>query len=451
LRAEVARGKVRIADGLVRFDEIRLEQGQGQAEGHMQFRLDRPQLLSLGFKTTTWPIQLEDRGLEFRLDGAADAQLDVLAKTVNGAGQLSGNIVWKDKELGRMTLATSVRERTLAVQEFRAEALGGTIEGAAQIPLDQWTNSTGQLQWQGIEPNALEPWWPPACRVGGQLSGSLTATQTKGEGRPPEPMRLDLNAEMIDGWVGTSQLREARLVAYLGPRRLLIDQANFQLLGGRMDARVRVSPHAEKLYTTVVMDANSIDLNQLVHVIHPEAGQIAGQIAGKGNLLFSSDLSSFSGQGDLNLSQSDLANNSVVRTLYDTMSLKLGRREPKGTGQMRIQLDGVRTLIPSFVYFNRGVEIRGAGQIDDFRLGSTSPIEGYAFGSTRILKGIPLPGVKELDRLMSSLQSGVASVKIAGSVGKPDVAVVPLPAISDPLRRLLWAQLRQSQSTRTEE
>jgi hypothetical protein len=450
LRAEVAHGKVRIANGLVRFDEIHLEQGQGQAEGHMQFRLDRPGLLSLDFKTKAWPVQWEDRALEARLDGTAEAQLDILAKTINGAGQLSGNVVWKDKELGRVTLATSVRERTLAVQEFRAEALGGTIEGTAQIPLDQWTNSTGQLRWQGIEPNALAPWWPASSRIQGRLSGSLTATAAKDEGRPPEPMRLDLHAEMPDGRVGTSQLRDARIVAYLGPRRLLIDQANVQLLGGRIEGRARVSPHVEKLYTTVVMDVNDIDLSQLVHVIDPEADQIAGRLAGKGNLLFSSDLSSFSGQADLNLSQSDLANSSVVRTLYDTMSLNLGSSEPKGTGQMRIQLDGVRTLIPSFVYFNRGVEIRGAGQIDNFHLGSASAIDGYAFGSTRVLKGIALPGVKELDRLMSSLQSGVASVQIGGTVAEPKVAVVPLPSLSDPLRRLLWAQLRSGQQNRSE-
>jgi len=230
----------------------------------------------------------------------------------------------------------------------------------------------------------------------------------------------------------------------------LIDQANFQLLGGRIEGRARVSPHVEKLYTTVVMDVNDIDLSQLVHVIDPKAGQIAGRLAGRGNLLFSSDLSSFSGQADLNLSQSDLANSSVVRTLYDTMSLNLGSSEPKGTGQMRIQLDGVRTLIPSFVYFNRGVEIRGAGQIDNFHLGSASPVDGYAFGSTRVLKGIALPGVKELDRLMSSLQSGVASVQINGTVAEPKVGVVPLPSLSDPLRRLLWAQLRGGQQNRSE-
>jgi len=46
---------------------------------------------------------------------------------------------------------------------------------------------------------------------------------------------------------------------------------------------------------------------------------------------------------------------------------------------------------------------------------------------------------------MSSLQSGAAFVDISGTFNAPKVAVVPLPSLSDPLRRLLWAQLRSGQ------
>ena len=258
-------------------------------------------------------------------------------------------------------------------------------------------------------------------------------------------MRLELHAEATEGRIGTAQVQDGHIVAYLGKPRLLIEQAHLNVFGGRIDGRARVSPHVNKLYANIVIDANALDLNQLVHTINPASDQIAGRLGGRGNLLFSSDLSYFNGQADLALSQSDLANNSVIRTLYNTLNLNLGSSEPKGTGQVKLHVDGVRTSITSFVYFNRGVEVRGAGQIDNFHLGSASPISGYAFGSTRVLKGIALPGVKELDRLMSSLQSGVASVDINGTLSVPEVTVVPLPSLSGPLRRLLWAQLRSGQ------
>ena len=129
LRAQTARGRIRIADGLVRFDEIRLEQERGQAEGQMQFRLDRPQLLSVGFRAKAWPVELQDPGLEFRLDGTAEAKLDVLAKTMSGTGQVSGHVLWKDKELGRMSLAALVAGKDTDSRGVKRRDLGGYRRG----------------------------------------------------------------------------------------------------------------------------------------------------------------------------------------------------------------------------------------------------------------------------------------------------------------------------------
>lgn len=99
--------------------------------------------------------------------------------------------------------------------------------------------------------------------------------------------------------------------------------------------------------------------------------------------------------------------------------------------------------MPSFEYFNRGVEIRGAGQIKDIHAGGDSLVEGYAVASTRVLKGVSLPGVQSLDRLMASLQTGAAAVQIEGTLGDVQVKAVPLPLVSSEFRRLLWAQLRE--------
>ena len=54
-----------------------------------------------------------------------------------------------------------------------------------------------------------------------------------------------------------------------------------------------------------------------------------------------------------------------------------------------------------------------------------------------------MPGMEELDKLMTSLQKSVASVKIEGTLDKPDVKVVSFPEISSAVRRLLWGQLRE--------
>ena len=63
--------------------------------------------------------------------------------------------------------------------------------------------------------------------------------------------------------------------------------------------------------------------------------------------------------------------------------------------------------------------------------------------STRVLKGIPLPGVNSLDRLLATFQTGAASVRIGGTLEKAEVKVVPLPEVLGSFRRLLWVQLRE--------
>ncbi len=124
------------------------------------------------------------------------------------------------------------------------------------------------------------------------------------------------------------------------------------------------------------------------------------------------------------------------------MSLQFGPQEPNGTGDLTVRLEGPSLLIPSFTYFNRGVEIRGAGQIDNLNRGVESPVSGFAVGSTRVLKGINLPGIRSLDRLLATFQSGAASVNIGGTLEEVQVQVVPLPVVLGSFRRLLWAQLR---------
>ncbi len=441
--AKEGHGQIRISDGLVKFDEIQLTQGQGQARGAMQFRLDQPQRLSIKFNATGWPLRWDTQPVVVVADSEANLELDVVKKSVDGDGRLSSQLLWQDKELGRISTSVRLHERTLEVEELRGDLLGGSAEGTARIPLDGWTGSTGQLRWQDIRPDLLTPWWPQAARSQGKLSGSLTAAQTAEQQRPLEPMRLDVKAQITDGRFGPAQVQDCNVVAYLGSRRFLIDESSLSLFGGQIKGRARISPHAGKLHLSVAADFNNVDLNQLSHVVAPDAKPIVGKLAGKATLLTSSDGRHLSGQADLNVTQSDLVNNAVVRALYDTLSLDLGQTKPEGTGQIDVVFEGTRVRIPSFVYFNRGVEIRGAGKIMDFGLGSQSPVEGYAVGSTRVLKGVELPGVRQLDRLMSSLQTGIASVTIKGTVGQTKVNVVPLPVISDAFRGLLWTQLRE--------
>ena len=78
-------------------------------------------------------------------------------------------------------------------------------------------------------------------------------------------------------------------------------------------------------------------------------------------------------------------------------------------------------------------------------LGEQSPIDGYVMATTRPLKGQKLPGLADLDRLLSSLQKNVVTVTIHNTMGEPRVKVVPFAQVQTALKGLLWNQLNNRQ------
>jgi hypothetical protein len=326
-----------------------------------------------------------------------------------------------------------------------------------------------RLHWEGIEPHRLAAWQPRFESFQGLVSGVLTVESTQGQPRAPEPLRLVLDVNTAGARFGTAAIEGGRLVGYLGPARLLLDESRLRVLGGLVRARGRISAHPGQYFGLVTVDANDLNLDSLVHVFAPQAGAYAGLLSANVTVLpifprggtrpgpaapageshpagavpkTRSLASGLSGTAHLRLTQSDLVNNSIVRTLYDTLSLRFGKQEPTGTGEIQIRLEGPAAVISSFSYFNRGVEIRGAGTIAELARGGASPLTGYAVASTHVLQGLPLPGVASLDRLLSSFQTGAASVRIAGTLAHAEVNVVPLPEVLGAFRNLLWAQLR---------
>lgn len=443
LEAEKARGKLRIGGGSVRFEDIELERGRGWAHASMEFRLDRPQDVIMEFTTESWPVRFRDYPFSILADSQASLQVNTTAWTVQGQMRLSGGIWFKDQDLARVRADTFLEGRTLDVHDLYAETLGGSIEGTARLALGHWSNSTARLTWSGVQPQSLQRWWPAFERFKGEVSGDLTIKQTDVRTRPLGSMQFTLDARTAGGQYGPAQVDACHIVGYVDENRLVIDDGALQAVGGRIGARARVSRHANAYYASAITDFNSLDLDQLAHVVDPDAGEHIGLVSGRVSLLSSSDRLALGGEGDIRLVRSDLANNAIIGALHDALKLDIGKRQPTGTGRVKIQFEGARLAVPSFEYFNRGIEIRGAGQIRDIRAGDVSPVEGYAVASTRVLKGVSLPGVESLDRLMASMETGASAVRIGGTLEDVQVKVVPLLLVSSDFRRLLWAQLRE--------
>ena len=452
LAAQQRHGRLLIGGGLVQFDDIELTEDKGRARGGLHFAIHQPQRLFISFATSGWPIQMTEIGdekaetgsdLRVLLDSKADIQVDLARKSTDGEGWFSGQFLCGDQVLGQTGASVSLRNGIVEVNDLSGDLLGGKVEGSARIPINQWTASAGHLQWRDIQMNRLAPCWPPAQRLEGTCSGTLAAVEVTDRVRALEPIRLELKTSFAGGHVGPAQFGDCHAQAFLGRRRLLIDKFDMYLMGGHLSAWGQLSPHTGILSLSMGTDFNDIDLSQLTHVLGSERSTLTGKLAGQGTIITATDWRRLNGEARVTISQSDLGDNPIIRTFYNALRLSADPARPVGTGQLNIRFSGSRIAFPSFVYFNRGVEIRGAGQIDDFRRGADSTVQGYAVGSTRVLKNVQLPGISELDRLMATLQSSAVTVVVRGTAGKPEAKVVPLPEVHSALRYLLWQQLRE--------
>jgi len=439
--AERAEGDFVLKDGIAMLEPIQLNQQQGTATGRIHFRLSQPHLLSIEMETHGWPFSFSKYPFHGQIDGKIAAKLDALKRSANAICELSSKLRFKDKPFGSISFIGDVEGRTVELRQIELNALGGIAQGCGKVSLNNLLKGNIQLGWQDIELRNLCEWWPQLDGLTGKVSGSLTASPSEAR-RSLEPLLLEVNGQTTGGFRNI-KLDNYSATAYLGNQRLLVDKFILQLSAGRIAVRGNVSRHANEFFARLQVDLDQLDLDEIVQSFHPGANKVLGLLSGNSIITMSSDLRWSTAAAELKFTDSDLIGSKIIRTLYNAIGLKSGQQKPTGKGVLKVRAEGVRIEIPSFFFSNRGVETRGAGTIKDISMGLSSPIEGYAVASTRPLKGVTLPGIDELDKLMQILQRDVACVKIEGTLGKPDVVTVPFPKVSAELRGLLWRQLRE--------
>ncbi|UCG55716.1 MAG: hypothetical protein JSU70_12695 [Phycisphaerales bacterium] len=439
--AERAEGRLVAADGFVHLDPIQLWLGDGTAKARIHFALATPSVLDIQLDTRQWPTEVRGGDLMFLADSQAAIKLNVLDKNTTGEGQLSGKLLFKDKEIGTTSLQMRASKRTIEIRELGANILGGECTGSGMLRLDNWPLSRADATLQNMELARLADVWPGFADLVGNLSASVSAGAAE-DLRAPEPLSLQVKGRATGGGFRNAKLDTLDIVAHAGKDRVVVDGFTIEMMEGKLSGRTTFSRRSDGVHTYLDVGLDRLSLNQLVHVFNPKAKPVAGRITGKGMLTMSPGFRPITGEVSLELIESDLINNTVIAALHGALSRKPGEPQASGRGRLELQAEGKKLWIRAFTYSNRGVEVWGSGAIMDLSLGEASPIEGYAVASTRPLRDVRLPGVRQLDRLMASLQRGAVSVKIRGTLAQPEVTVVPFPEVGTTFRRLLWGSLR---------
>ena len=441
--AHQAHGDISAGRGHLEISNIHFQQGHGSLTGRMNAPLDNLNTWNANFLFDNWPTQLDEPNLLLCTAGEADITVDLTTRHVNGTVDLQTDATLEGKHLATTACNATCHHQTIDITSLHVEALAGRAEGVAQVALDDWTKSTAQLAWQDMEPAQLTAWWPDLQGLAGPANGTLQLTPADNT-NALEPLMLQIQLESNHLSFRHVPVRGAEVLAYAGPQRLVVEEACLDVAEGTAKAYASFTREPNNLLMTYLRtELYEIDLNQVAHLIAPNAKATPGLLSGTARYILPDSPKRASGYASVTIDQCDLMPNTIISTLFQLLNRQKDQLAPKGKAHLKLHAEGPRLYLDSFRYLNQGVEVRGALTITDLLRAERSPIQGYAMASLAPLQGVKIPGVKELDRLMASLQEGVASVRISGTLKEPKATPVPLIDVSRPLRRLLWRQLRE--------
>lgn len=340
-----------------------------------------------------------------------------------------------------ITATSGTLTYTFAPHEIEIhQAVFGLLNGTASIEgviyPRQWTQSRLTSTLENLH---LRPLLDHTDFEDTTLSGTLQI-EPAADHRAAEPMAFDIDMRLDGQFFRTAETTHITAAGWLSDSRLVTTRAEIPFFGGIVKPWVSLNRREQGLFTHLIGNFENIDLYRLVNAFSPEPIEIPGTLSGTMRCRASGSLKTLSGSADIALTDSDLINTDIVGTLYSSMNMAFGRLDKRGNGTMRITAHGDKVEILSFEYFNRGAEMRGAGVIEALTQGIHSPVSGFATGTMRPLRETKIPGTKDLDRLISSMQAGLATVRIEGTLGDPSARVVPLPEVQNAFRTLLWQQ-----------
>jgi hypothetical protein len=336
------------------------------------------------------------------------------------------------------SLVYAYADNRVAVKRLTVALLDGNAVIDGQLRPGQWFESRGTVEFSDLRPPLISS----QAIEDVLLSGSVNI-EPAADSRAIEPLAISLKLQLDGEAFKTAGLQEINAGAYWGASRLITETITIPVFGGMVQPWISLTRRDGEWFTHVISDFKDIELERVLKTFTDEADSVPGKLSGTLRCRTSGSLKTLSGNTEIRLTESDLMHTKIVGDVYSALNLAFGELDAKGEGKMVLSAQGEKIEIMSFEYFNRGAEVRGAGEIAAITMGKLSPVSGFATGSMRPLPQTRLPGTKELDRLITGLQVGLVTVKISGTLGDASTRVVPLPEVQNALRGLLWQQLRE--------
>jgi hypothetical protein len=455
--ADEINGEIHADEGNVNIDHVSIRKTTGgEINAGVSFRLKTPSQMKVGATASAWPIALPGASVLAYGQTNQPIEIDLKNRRFVGSFKLDAYPALGEMKAGVLRTEGRLDGRTIALTKIGGETLGGSINGSASYDLDDLLKARADLNIDQIDSAQLIKLFPQASGLTGSFSASAKLGPPQ-EARPIGPLQLMLKLDGTGAKWKTIQLGPADINAFYDRSatnrepRFVVDDSKLSLAGGEVKVFGRASKHPLGVAATqpsawsfnVQLDGQNLDLNQLVHAGDARAADTPGRMSSQISLLGNpSDKRRIVGKGSIKLIDSDLADNTIISTLYSLLSVQLGPKVPTGRGSMTFQLEGGNMNITNFYYFNRGVEAHGTGQIADVWKAGDALVAGYVIGSIRPLKDLKLPFAADFDQILSVVQRGVTTVHVTGPVNKPKVEPALFGDMGNALRTLILGDVK---------
>lgn len=473
-------GKVQIQDGQLRLQELTARHDrQGKLTGSAQLMLDEPARVGFDLAIEPWSL-LPGQAAALTVGGQLEGEFDAAERTGTASGKLTTRLASEQAELVSLATPIELEGSAVTLESIRGSVLDGEARGSSVIQLQDWLDSRFSLRWDGGRPSELAGLAPAMRRVEGPVGGSLTLGPSSRE-HPLGPFQASLELEPAErARYGAIGIGPTTVKAYyVNPDKVVLERLDTRLAGGRVNLWGRLSRHDQRwqVFASVTRFEDqlgqasnaiarqnpgspvaNVQLAPILQTFQPTQEPVVGLIdVPEANLttelafdrepkqMASHLIRHLHGRGRVKVSQSDFAAVPIFTELYDLMNLSLGQTEPKGEGQTAFRFEGGRLVFENLRYDNRGMRVRILGlEMRDLMKGGQSPIKGYAIASLN-----PLPDIDALEMIneaISTLQAGVTSVQMSGTLGKPKVQLTAIANLTDSLSALLGGDSPDEQS-----
>lgn len=427
---------------------------QGRASFDLWAEVAHPTRVWISVDAAGWPVRSARFGDALASVGAkGELDTDLAHRSAWGNLDVSADLMLANQSIARLRVNSALSGRAIEAKHIQLLALDGTASGDGSINLDNPLGARADLSWSGADLGRLGGISPRWKDVSGVVDGSLQIHPATTP-RPLEPLQVVVHVEPHNVQMAHIKLGAAQMFGYAGTDRFVLDDSlerpsQIAFAGGTINVWGRISKPAKDTFESLLeLNLENINLDAVV----PEDSKIArtpGSLNGTITIVGEPGSPELTfGEGNLTVSNSDLAEVGAVSFLYNLMHIGHNPKRAEGNGSVDFSIQGSTIFVNALRYFDRGTEIRASGYVDEYAQVPHCWIDITAVGSVRPFQSISLPGLADLDNALGAVQHDALAVRIAGYMdhlnAKDAVHTIPFSSIGHDLQAVIFGDVKSA-------